>query len=758
MNCWVLPRAGASAGVRLRHCVAVVLTILLTACGGGGGDSESGTASLSVSRATVTLEDSYEDAQAPTPQSVTVQVSGGGVAGVGLAFDPAYPEEAWVGAEILGAASPYTINLGISAPATVGAHTAHLLVGAVDAQGNLLASTPIIVKYKVLARLRADTEELAFSAVNGAAPPDTAHVGVSGTGLSWKAESPQPWIRVTKASGAGDGVFDVDIDDAGLASGAHTGSVVLTSGDGQVVTIPVKLNLTTTALSVSASSLSFGGASGRDASSQTLDLSLGTDGNAYTWNVESMPEWLQADVTSGSVSSAPQTITLTPDLSKAKAGTQSATMTLVAQVNGDQIRQQVALTLRVDQGRLYLSEDGVAFTSAPGWSRLSRTVKVRDNFGRASAWTATADQPWLTVTPSGLAGGELTLSANPASLPASSTTIATVTVRSALTGVAAATLKVGLWKSASRPTVTTTQANVTYVQMVADKIRPLVYVHSGGSSIDVYNPYTATKVATISGVGNALGAMSVGTNGQFLYVVDNGFRRVAVVNLSTRTLSRYIGTSQPTNDGYTLLATRVYGVELLLGSDRTVYRVSDGARVDSGDGPRGLLAAAPAGERIYSLSPNSSPAGGAAYVTDYTTLDGGRFLSSLAGGTEAGSNGQDIAVSQDGNTVYTASGDPYKIGTYSGDDFTPIGQLPEFDAYPNAVDVGSDGRIAGGINGLYSTYDIWLYSKTGAVLDRFKVVGYAAGLRSGQLYFTGDALMLTTLTSDKRMVFIPLGP
>ena len=47
---------------------------------------------------------------------------------------------------------------------------------------------------------------------------------------------------------------------------------------------------------------------------------------------------------------------------------------------------------------------------------------------------------------------------------------------------------------------------------------------------------------------------------------------------------------------------------------------------------------------------------------------------------------------------------------------------------------------------------------TGAVLQRHKVVGYAAGLLTGTLSFTADALMLTTLSDDKRMVFIPVGP
>jgi len=747
---------GAHAWSRLRWLAGATIAVALAACGGGGSDSPSAT--VSVSDSSVTLAESYEDAQSPEPQSLTVNVSGNGIAAVGLAFDPDYPVEAWVGAEMAGSASPYTVTIGLSATAAVGEHTAHLLVGAVDKDGNILDSEPVTVSYKVVARLRVDTPSLAFEGVNGATPPAAVHLGVSGDGLGWTASSPDAWIHVGNASGTGAGQFDVDVDDSGLVSGVHTGSVVVTSSDGQSVTVPVTFNLTTTALSVSSASLSFGGASGRDGSSQTLELSLGTDGNAYSWEIQSLPAWLSASATSGTVSETPQSITLTPDLAKASAGSYTTVMSVVAHVNGDTVTQQVNLSLNVDAHRLYLTEDGVAFTSAPNWSRLTRTVTVKDNFGRATPWTATSDKSWLSVTASGTAGGSLSLSANPASLAADSLSIATVTLKSTDTTVSPVTLKVGLWKASTTPSSTATNTSSPYTQMAADKIRPYVYVHSGGSNIDVYNPYTNSKVATIANVGNALGAMSVGTNGQYLYAVDTGFRRIAVVDLNTRQRVRFITAAQTTNAGFTLLATRISGVELVMGSDRTVYRASDGVQVDTGDGPMDRMTASLGGERVYTLTSQYSPSGGGAYATDYTAVGGGRFLSSFLGGAEAGSFGADIAVSLDGSTVYTVSGSPYRIQTFSGTDFSPIGELPEFDSYPNAVEVGSDGRIAGGINGIYSTYDIWLYSKTGSVQKRFKVVGYAAGLIEGQLYFTGDALMLATLSDDQRMVFIPIGP
>ncbi|HJV68173.1 MAG TPA: hypothetical protein VJ693_03410, partial [Ideonella sp.] len=171
---------GVHTWSRLRWIAGVAIAGALAACGGGGGGSDTPSATVSVSASSVTLADSYEDAQSPESQTLTVSVSGHGIAGVGLAFDPAYPVEPWVGADMVGSASPYTVTIGLSGTAAVGDHTAHLLVGAVDADGNVLDAKPVTVTYKVLARLRTDTASLNFEGVNGATPPAAMHPGVWG--------------------------------------------------------------------------------------------------------------------------------------------------------------------------------------------------------------------------------------------------------------------------------------------------------------------------------------------------------------------------------------------------------------------------------------------------------------------------------------------------------------------------------------------------------------------------------------------------
>ncbi len=96
--------------------------------------------------------------------------------------------------------------------------------------------------------------------------------------------------------------------------------------------------------------------------------------------------------------------------------------------------------------RLVASTPGVAFASMPGRSTLTRTLTVTDTLGHPSSWAASSDQPWLQVTPSGAAGGNLVLTANPAGLAADQIHYATVTIGSSESAVSLQDhVRVGFW-------------------------------------------------------------------------------------------------------------------------------------------------------------------------------------------------------------------------------------------------------------------------------------------------------------------------
>ncbi len=86
-----------------------------------------------------------------------------------------------------------------------------------------------------------------------------------------------------------------------------------------------------------------------------------------------------------------------------------------------------------------------------------------------------------------------------------------------------------------------------------------------------------------------------------------------------------------------------------------------------------------------------------------------------------------------------------------------IGLLPGGNAYPNNVEVGSDGRVYCGIFGWYSEADVWMYSSSGQIIKTFKFAGYAKALLGRSLAVSGDGLMGIALTDDPSLVFLPFG-
>src|SRR5207302_2589980 len=121
--------------------------------------------------------------------------------------------------------------------------------------------------------------------------------------------------------------------------------------------------------------------------------------------------------------------------------------------------------------KLLVDGNGVAFAKTPTLSKLTQTLKVRDNLGLATNWLAGSDQTWLLVTGSGTAGGDLVLTADPTGLPADTLNLATVTITSPDTSVESTeTVRVGLWVGSADPTATSISIATATANIAADPI------------------------------------------------------------------------------------------------------------------------------------------------------------------------------------------------------------------------------------------------------------------------------------------------
>ncbi|RFP13585.1 hypothetical protein D0T23_14335 [Duganella sp. BJB475] len=460
-----------------------------------------------------------------------------------------------------------------------------------------------------------------------------------------------------------------------------------------------------------------------------------------TWRAAAGAAWIKLDTASGSGSTK---LNVSVDAKGLAAGTYTANVTLTSV---DAVTSTFPVTLTIDafEHKVLASEAGVAFTSVPGWSRLSRTLTVSDNLGKNTRWSAHSDQAWLSVTSAGQTAGDnkLTLTVNPAALPADAISYATVTLGGDNGASAPEPVKVAVWKGSSTPSATVTSSRV-YQKMVSDPVRPWVYAHNGGATVDIYNLYTGQLEGSVTGLPAQLGQMSVSPNGDRLYVLE-GSANIVVIDLASR---KQTGTwpmlkaGQPTNGWDTYVkAMRINGVELVLGSDGSVFVAATGKRLpDSGIGFGKMTVSADG--RVLAAQDESKLRPLYTANLDYTDTAGGT-LRALP--IPVYYSGRQIALSADGQRLYVTDGTRYQcswtaVGTGGG-----LVGLDANVAYQNNVQVGSDGRIYCGFDSYYEPTDILVYDTSGTLLKTM----YNIPASAGNLMISGDGLLVVTVSGSQ---------
>jgi len=381
-------------------------------------------------------------------------------------------------------------------------------------------------------------------------------------------------------------------------------------------------------------------------------------------------------------------------------------------------------------------------------------VRVRDNLGLATNWTATSspNQSWLTVTPSGTAGGDLVLTANPSGLVTDSVNLATVTIASPDTTVEnTETIRVGLWVGSTTP-APTTAINTAYNEVAADPIRPYAYVAGAGGNIQVYNVYTGLPGTPIISGASQIGALAISHDGSTLYAVDTSTLTIVPVNLDSYVAGPAWSLSgAPTYPR--IVYARTNGFAFVLAGNGRAYDATSGAMLaPTFFGAVSELAVARNGATFCAET--------ACRSLDYTALGGGqlsigalRFLNA----TDFPNNCQDVAISNDASRIYLACRAVYHFMVFDGTTLNQISTLAG-DAYPNIVEVAADGRTFAGAFSWYGVNDVWVYDAGGAPLAAYRVAGYAKALVDRQLKISGDGIRMITLTDDPALTFTTVGP
>lgn len=714
-----------------------VTSCLLAACGGGGGgggeDGGSGGGAFTLEATSASFA-ARQFSFTPPSQQIAITLTDNRAARLGAGFAGQAP--AWLNVDITGSAPNFFLNLRVnSTDLPAGQHTATVLVGTADAAGNIQQSKSIAVSYNLIAALRvtAPSGGPARFVYGSSNTTGSAQVNVDATGMSWQITADAPWLSVPTGIQQGSQNLSLPIDASNLPPGISSALVTVqnTADATDRRTAQVLVDVIEPTISMSATSVVLGGTDGMGPFTGDLSFTLNTGSNAYPFTVSLSdsvsPTWLQSTATSGTVSAmAPATLTLRADLPSLQPAIYLVTTRVSVTVKDRVITTAVPVTLNWQSHRLFVPHNGIALSSFPSRSVLSRTLNVLSSRARSDiAWTAQSDRAWLTVTPSGVTGGSLQLTADPSALAVDTVNVATVTLETSDPSMSGETIRVGLWRSNTDPVNVDEPMDAMPLAVAVNPVEPYAYTVRPSAPIRVYNVYTGALVTQFSGVVSAGSAVTTSSDGRILFVTEAGSGVTSALDAATGSLiTRYPVSNGSYSTQAGLLYTRPNAHAVLWTPHAQVIDVERGTLASlTQDGityfPPGFQvrrAATADGSMLFDTSTVSTSSGVDGYTQRFTVLgqralDVKRVSTSITGG---GQSGWDMCVSASGTHLATL-GPPalFSIAPTTLRKFLDL-TIPE-SAHALAVACGWNGRIYVGLsaNIPLPQYNVYAFDEAG---------------------------------------------
>jgi len=502
-------------------------------------------------------------------------------------------------------------------------------------------------------------------------------------------------------------------------------------------------------------------------------LSINTGNVTHPWTLTmdsgTNLSWMQSDTVSGQLDNSATTVTMTTDETGLLGNVYPGSATATVQVNGDTITQTIPVNLRLDPQKLFVADNGVLLSSFPSvtLSQFSHSVSVTDNAAQGVAWSASDDAGWLNVTVSGTTNLDtLQLTADPAGLATDTLHTATVSITSADAKIEnTETVTVGFYVSSLDPvnnvSLTLTEPDKAS-GIVADPVRPYVYVSHGGTSIDIYNVYTGTLVTTLSSVGTDLRALTISSDGTSLYAMDHSDDSIVPINLSTQLAgTKFSGLYFPgcvscaTQWLYNVIDyTRINSYPVLITSGNQIIDAANGTVLGSLTNPDNLSFSSPYapiiqasanGKIAAAQSVGGSPFSVARYALNYSALETGTFSAVMTHRATGSGAARDLDIDETGSKIYMASGSgcgvlaSYNFCIYSGADLSFLGELTAGN-YPVAIEISADKNIYGAVES--NSFDVKQYNTSNAITATYTSV--PDSIYDRQLALSGGGVMMIT--------------
>lgn len=752
--------------------ISLALSIMLAACGGGGGGG-GGTpgntqppGSFTVSATTVSFSAKRGLAVSP-PQVLHVHLLDNAAAAFGAAYVAPQTQPSWLNVAITGTSPDFDVNLSITSTALpVGKQSAVLTLGTADSGGNVLTTQNVTITLTILEPIGTDVTTINQNLILGQPAPSASTVNVTADqSTQWTVGSSAPWLSASVQSGSGSAAISITVDPATLGVGTAMGTITIvnTTDATDMAAVTVTVTVQAPTFAVSPSSVTIGGTNGLTPGGLPVQLSLNTGANTFPWTAtvttSTGGSWLTLSAASGTVGGSGASVTINGNYTGIAPGSYTGSVMFQTVVRGVTRTQTVAVTLNKEGHWLVASTLGAAFASFPSRSVLTRTLQVASSQGRTDVpWTAQADQPWLAVTPSGMTGGALTLTANPTGLTSGQEYIANVTISSSdATILNTQTVRVGLWIGTSDPGDVSLAG--TYPYIAANPVEPEVYVSDQASNVLVYDVYGGTLLRTLSTSLARTADIVVSSDGATLFVNDATNLEVVALDPKTgATLQTYPWGSTGSNIPGGIVYVRPGGQPTLVLGDGLVFDVASGTQLPASF-PSGYyyLVADPANKYIYAQTAGLSPSTLTQYPVAHSALTpGGIAIANTIASASGGSNGEQICVSSDGSSIYTANGAPYQFESFTSAGLQP-GQILAAVPYPDNAECGWNGLFVGGANAYYNAVDVWVYEADGTLLTTLNMnPAVNHSLIAAALVLSGDDTRVigsSTLTSSGTLDF-----
>lgn len=750
-------------------------SLILVACGGGGGgDSNgggqtSGAGAFTLSTTQVYLK-ALSNGSDSARQTINMTVTGKDVAYAGAAFASGQTQPQWLQVGVDGSGSNYTFYVSaIPWGLQPGNYSASFSVGTADSNGTTLKSAVVNVTLTVTPALSFYVNHYEKNMVYGDSEEPNISLDshfTAGNDTQWTATSSANWVTVKNATGTGAGTLTTQIDLAGLKPGSY--SAIVTIRDTKITnnTSQLTYNIRVDApeITLSTNTITLGGDDGLAAPEASLTFSLNTGDMAYPYSFSIQTDnnlnWLKSDKTSGQLKVSNQIMNLSTQAPILAGGSYKATATISTKVKELAVTKTVNITYNKESNRLVASTTGIALTSAPTRSLLTRTIKVLSSIDKADThWNASSDKPWLKVTSDGKAGDSLVISASPTGLTQGQTYIATITISSTDTDVEnQETVRVGFTVLATDPGNIAVSAPATgsyfnFIFLVASPVEPLMFTHVG-NDIRAYDQFTGKLKFNFANIVQGIDGMSISQDGLQLFIFDGTAKEIVVVEATTGIVEHRITTNHSWSNEYSLTPgyMRPNARPILVGDYGAMYDLKTYAQISPAImGFSGADVPYASGSFQVGNNPNWIVDGfGKLFSIHYSALNGGRILSQqlFNPDTAQGREGQ-ACINPQGTRIYTASGYPYNFLGSNISSQTLERTLTAV-AYPVAIVCGWNGIVIGGSMASYEENDIFVYNETtGNLLGKYNSSDNTQrNLVSRGIGLSGDGSRMATATNN----------